>query len=426
MRLDVVGCDGGSTDAGPSYLGTGAPLVAWEAVSRDLEWLWEVARSNQAPLVIGTCGGSGTDDQLLRMLEMTERIARRRGWSARTALIHSELQQETVLEAVRQGRIESLDGVPALDSETVRETERIVAMMGIEPLVAALEGGANVVLAGRCSDAAIFAALPILRGVDPGIAWHAGKLLECGASCADPPGSDCLVAEIENDELRVYAPNPSRRCTRESVLAFMLHEAADPFRHRESNGILDLTAVKAHENGAGTVTLTGATFHVADEFTVKLEGAAKAGYRTVLIGATRDPRLINQIMPYLDRVLELCRTRASQAGICEESYDIHISPYGVNGVLGPLEQENLASHEVAVAIDIIGDTPTVSKAIASTYRSLLLHSHFDGRQCTEGNFAFPFSPSELDGGQTHRFSVWHSMAIDDPLNIFPIELHDVG
>jgi len=40
-------------------------------------------------------------------------------------------------------------------------------MMGVEPLQTALDAGADFVLAGRCSDPALFAALPILRGFPP-------------------------------------------------------------------------------------------------------------------------------------------------------------------------------------------------------------------------------------------------------------------
>ena len=51
-------------------------------------------------------------------------------------------------------------------------------MMGVDPYVFALRHNANIVIAGRSSDCAIYAALPIMRGVDPAVAWHAAKILE--------------------------------------------------------------------------------------------------------------------------------------------------------------------------------------------------------------------------------------------------------
>ena len=41
----------------------------------------------------------------------------------------------------------------------------------------------DVVIAGRAYDPAVFAALPILRGFDPALALHLGKVLECSYHC---------------------------------------------------------------------------------------------------------------------------------------------------------------------------------------------------------------------------------------------------
>ena len=59
-------------------------------------------------------------------------------------------------------------------------------------------------------------------------------------------------------------------------------------------------------------------------------------------------------------------------------------------------------------------------------RYALLHTDFPGRKCISGNLAIPFSPSDLAAGWVYRFSVWHTMAIDDPLSPFPMEMVQVG
>jgi hypothetical protein len=51
----------------------------------------------------------------------------------------------------------------------------------------------------------------------------------------------------------------------------------------------------------------------------------------------------------------------------------------------------------------------------------MLHTDFPGRLCREGNMAFPFSPSDIEVGAMYRFSVFHTVAPDDPLVMFPIE-----
>ncbi len=54
-------------------------------------------------------------------------------------------------------------------------------------------------------------------------------------------------------------------------------------------------------------------------------------------------------------------------------------------------------------------------------RTNMLHTDFPGRLCREGNMAFPFSPSDIEVGAMYRFSVFHTVAPDDPLEMFPIE-----
>ena len=67
-------------------------------------------------------------------------------------------------------------------------------------LITALESGAQYILAGRSCDIALFASDIIRRNIDPGLAFHVGHVLECGALACDPGSpSDCLVAEIYDD-----------------------------------------------------------------------------------------------------------------------------------------------------------------------------------------------------------------------------------
>ncbi len=425
--LSFVGNDGGSTDNGPYHLGSGLPFGSRAAVQRDLTALLDVSASHQAPLVIGTCGGSGTNTQIDWLFDIVRDDARLRGRRLKIALIRTELGPDRLEEALAEGLVTPLDGVPELSTDTVRASERLVAMMGVEPIMAALRSGADVVLAGRCSDAAIFAAGPILAGEDPAMAWYAGKLLECGATCATPAGPDAVVAELAGGELTVFPTNPARRCTVKSVMEMSLHENADPFLHRESSGTLDLTHLQLAEIALGRVRASGAVFHPAKASTVKVEGVRKVGHRFFGLAATRDPRLVAILDPYLETVEERWRRRLAAMGIDRDACQLFIRSYGRNGVLGELEFASLTlGHEVACLYEVIAETAEIASAGAAAYRSLLLHTDFAGRQCTEGNFAFPFSPSEFDGGEAFEFSVWHSMRVADPLALFDIEYRTVS
>src|SRR5580693_10656911 len=61
LGADAIAVDGGSTDSGPYYLGTGTAKTAGRAVRRDLRLLLAAASSARIPLVVGSCGTSGTD-----------------------------------------------------------------------------------------------------------------------------------------------------------------------------------------------------------------------------------------------------------------------------------------------------------------------------------------------------------------------------
>src|ERR1700730_3669319 len=53
--------DGGSTDSGPYYLGTATAKTTEAAVRRDLHILLTGAVEHQIPLIVTSCGTSGTD-----------------------------------------------------------------------------------------------------------------------------------------------------------------------------------------------------------------------------------------------------------------------------------------------------------------------------------------------------------------------------
>ena len=47
--------------------------------------------------------------------------------------------------------------------------------MGHEPIIKALEEGAQLIIAGRSYDPSVFAAYPIMKGFDAGLAYHLEK-----------------------------------------------------------------------------------------------------------------------------------------------------------------------------------------------------------------------------------------------------------
>ena len=58
-KPDLSGCDMGSIDIGPTYLGKGEMATSPEATRRDLRRVLQAARALDVPLVIGSAGSAG-------------------------------------------------------------------------------------------------------------------------------------------------------------------------------------------------------------------------------------------------------------------------------------------------------------------------------------------------------------------------------
>ena len=100
-------------------------------------------------------------------------------------MIHTEQSADWIRGKLRDGRTWPLDGRPDLTEDDISQAARVVAMMGPEPYARALEAGAQIVLAGRSSDAAIYSSFPLMKGTASAAAWHMGKTVECGNAISE-------------------------------------------------------------------------------------------------------------------------------------------------------------------------------------------------------------------------------------------------
>ena len=182
---DAIIVDAGSTDAGPHKLGAGVAIVSRQSTKIDLSRLMAAARAGGIPLIVGSSGGSGAEKHTRWTLEIVEEIAREMAWPAKIAVIFADISKEDIRRARDEGRIEKMSpNVPELTDEALEKTNGVVAQMGVEPVLEALKAGPDIILCGRAYDPAPFAAFGIMRGHDPALCQHMGKILECGALCA--------------------------------------------------------------------------------------------------------------------------------------------------------------------------------------------------------------------------------------------------
>jgi Acyclic terpene utilisation family protein AtuA len=423
----MIGCDAGTTDFGPHPLATGRSQFSRAAVARDLDVMLVQARRAGIPLLIGSAGGSGADPNLAWLEDILLQLAEERSLHFRLATIHAEQSRDDVRRLHREGRIRPLPPMEELSDEAIDSSLHIVAMMGVEPFQQALEQGADVVLAGRASDASIFAALPLLEGFDAAMCWHAGKILECGAAAvAQRVAPDSMMAVLHDSAVDIEPLRPDYRCTPQSVASHTLYENADPFRLAEPSGVLDTSASRYEAISDRAVRITGSVFTPSDAYSVKLEGARLVGMSTVVIGGVRDPLIIAQLDEWLAVLDKSIAARLAVTLGDAAQYEITTRVYGRDGVMGGLEPVRRAEgHEVLIIWDVISASQELSHSVAASLSHMAVHNPIPQWHGLISGVAFPFAPSEIDRGPVYEFHLNHLVAPESPTSLFPIAVREV-
>lgn len=427
QKPDVIGADMGSIDPGPFCLGSGTMMVAGEGLRRDLRMVLEATLATGAPLLMGSAGTAGRRPQLDHVVEVIEDIAKERGLSFEMAIIPSDIPAEVIRKRLRQGEILPCGVVPELTEAELERATGVVAQMGVEPFQRAIEMGAQVVVAGRSCDTSMFAAIPLLRGYDEGLTRHLAKLIECTSGCADPGGRDAAMGIIGPEYFTVESMDPRKRCTPVSVAAHSLYEQANPFQLEEPGGTVDLTHTKYEAISDRSVRVTGSTWQPTERYYVKMEGARLSGHRYIALAGIRDPRMIREVNTVAEETRRVV-ARTFAESIDPSHYTVQFRAYGANAVLGQIEPVPGVSgaHEMFVLIDVVGRNEAIAKTVCGVAKQYFLHLHYPGMLCTSGNVAHPFSPDFMSAGPVYEFNVYHLLPVDDPCELFPIEMRSAG
>ncbi len=417
----VIAVDAGSTDPGPYYLGSGKSFTDRNSVKRDLEIMIPAALEQNIPVVIGTAGGSGGRPHVAFNLDIIKEIAKEKNLSFKIAVIQSEFDKDFIKQNLRDGNIEPLYPAKQITEQDVDDTIRIVAQMGEEPFMKALEEGADVILAGRSYDPSVFSALAIKEGFDKGLAIHLGKILECAAIAALPgSGSDSMFGYLRKDNFVLEPLSPLRKCTTLSIAAHTLYEKSNPYILPGPGGAINLHECEFTQLDDNKVKVSGSKFVPTDDYFVKLEGVKKVGYRTISCAGVKDPIMISKIDSITQSVKDRVQNNFENYGITDFFLDFKI--YGKNGVMGmfPNIEEETGS-ELMIIIEAVAPTQEQASTICGFARSTMLHFGYEGRIATAGNLAFPFSPSDCEMGEVYEFSIYHLLKVDSPTDLFPIE-----
>ena len=430
-RPDLIAIDGGSTDSGPAYLGTGSSKYSDAVIRAEWRELLAARRAAGVPLVIGSVGTCGTDAQVDRTVALTDELAREAGERLAVATVRSEQDLGALARAADEGRIEPLPG-GALDASSEPLRERVascthaVALAGAEPVAAALATGADVVIAGRCTDTALIAALPIARGERAGAAWHAAKIAECGSLCTTRPTSGPVAVDVDAEGFTVRAFGEGAVCTPYTVSAHMLYENADPHVLREPGGRLDVRSARYADAGDGAVRVTGSAWIPDGRYTLKLEGARVAGHQCTSLVLVRDARYVARIDEWCASLEALVSRLAREvAGLGPEDCRVELRRIGVDATLGALERERGRPVEVGVLLLVTAPTPELAHDVARLANPHLLHHPLPGEQSLP-SFAFPYSPAETVRGAVHEFCLDHVLHVGSPEEGVRLDAFAVG
>ena len=421
-KPDLIAIDGGSTDSGPHYLGTGTSKYSRSSIKSEWRELMQTRAMANVPLVIGTAGTCGADDAVDWLLDITKEIATETDQDVTVAILKSGQPADRVINALDLGRITPLDPDINIDQSVLQSCTNIVALAGAEQIQAALNTGADIVIAGRATDTATIAALPLARGCHAGGAWHGAKIGECGALATTNPSSGTIMITFDADGFTVEPMGQNARATPYTVSAHMLYENSNPLQLCEPGGHLDVTGATYTALDDRRVRVTGSTWVPSDAYTVKLEGARCGGYQCVSLALIREARYVQNIETWTKAVEENCRQKAQER--IEGDFTLELRIIGLNATLGAQDVNAQIGSEVGVLGIVTAPSEMIAKEVAKMLNPYLLHMPLTDDE-EMPTFAFPFSPNEMNRGEIYEFCLNHVMELDDPMQAFSLTVEQV-
>ncbi len=423
-RPDYIAADSGSDDVGPVPLGsdTSTSPKAWQR--GDLEQMLLASRKLGVPMIIGSAGDTGSNSRVDMYVEMIRDIARQHGLAPfKLGYFYSEVPKERVRAAMRDGvRVAGLDGFDDLTEAELDVTDRIVAMAGVHPYRKLLEQGVDVIIGGRSSDAAVFAAPALHHGFHADQAYYLGKVLECASFCAEPyGGKETVMGTITQDDVRATAMHPAQRCTVASVSGHAMYERSNPYEEFFAGGKLDMTHCHYEQLDERTTRVTGSRFLPDAQVRVKLEGAGKVGERYVGLCGIRDPYTVAHVDQVIAWAREQVRLRFGDTG-----YELHYNVYGRNGVMGDLEPlKDKPGHELCVLVQGVAPTAEMAEEVAMIGLRQMFYARLPDVKGTAGSVAFPLD-EVLHASPAYRWTLNHTLPVDDPMALFDTRVVTVG
>jgi hypothetical protein len=249
--------------------------------------------------------------------------------------------------------------------------ERILsanAYIGAFPLVEALATGADVVIAGRCTDTALALAPMIHRFGWKDTDWDllaagtiAGHIVECGAQCT---GGNCQVdwttiPDMANIGYPIIEAEPDGtfaitkhhgtggRVNTHVVKEQLLYELGDPKKYITPDCIADFTSIRLREDGPNRVRVSDIQGRPRTD-TLKLSISYADGYKALGTLVYSWPQALEKAQA-ADRIV---RARLEQLGLRFD--EVFTEFFGVNACHGPAAPPMPDPAEVQIRMGVRG------------------------------------------------------------------------
>lgn len=423
-KPDYYCADSGSDDIGPTALGSDRSVSMYNWQKHDLELMLLASREQGVPMIIGSAGDTGANSRVDMYVQMIKDLAKKHQLPPfKIAYFYSEVDKSYIKNLMDNHiRVEGLDSRGDLTLEELESTERIVAVAGVHPYIKALELGADVIIGGRSSDVAVFAAPAIYEGFPEANSYYLGKVLECASFCAEPYGAkESVIGTITHEDVKVTAMHPEQRCTVASVAGHAMYERSNPYYEYFAGGMLDMSECQYEQFDEKTCRITGYKYKPIDgKMKIKLEGSGLVGEKFIGIAGIRDPYTISNI----DKVEQFVKEQVAKefAGI---EYYLNLKIFGKNGVMGDLEPvKEIKSHELAVIVEGIAKDKETAEELTLFATRQIFYARLPEVKGTAGTAAYLID-DVLYAGKSYKWTMNHVIPVDDGLELFDVKIEEV-
>lgn len=166
--VDAIICDAGSTDSGPGRLALGKTAASPAGYKRDYSECVKAAHTHGVRTLIGSAGGSGSNAFVDMSVQLIKDIVKEKGYRPMKVIsIYAQIPKDLVHQKLKDGLVSPCGkGVPDLLAHDIDTSVEIVAQMGLEPFLKAMNENPDfdIIIGGRAYDPAPYAAFALHHG----------------------------------------------------------------------------------------------------------------------------------------------------------------------------------------------------------------------------------------------------------------------